>query len=107
MKPNNCFIEKVTYWLKKNFGEFQIISDLFLIGSILDSNKNLINDVDVVQKLKSTEKNNLIELGKQVKEIKKDFLKEFSLPLHITTFTDNENIDFVIFMSKNEKIKVI
>lgn len=105
MEVDNHFSKNVSEWLFQTFDKYDFVTEVYLIGSILNNFK--INDVDIVQyvNLESTE--SLKEYAEQLKLIKVDFLDTFNTELHITSFTKKESSDFNKFMSKNDFKKLI
>ena len=99
-------LSTIEQWLKVIFGQHKCLKELYLIGSIL-RDENLINDVDIIQRI-SFEKGNVIDAYLQsLKVIKEEFRKAFSTSLDITTFTQNEDSDFERFISLNKHLKII
>lgn len=107
MASNKIEIEGIKGWLITEFSNFKIIENLFLVGSILHKPLKEVNDVDIVQLLKSCTKEDLIKHSKNVKSIKKLFLSVYGKSLHITSFTQNELMTYQKFMNINQEIKII
>ena len=103
----NSFKHKITLWLHKYFINHKIVSEIFLIGSVLDKQYKMINDVDIVQNLNKSKKIELFNHSILIKQLKADFYIMFQKSLHITTFTSNEYEAFNIFIAKNRTIKII
>lgn len=105
MKIDNYFINDVSEWLFQTFDKYDFVTEVYLIGSILNNLK--INDVDIVQyvNLESTE--SLKKYAKELILIKVDFLDIFNIELHITSFTKKASSDFTKFISKNDSKKLI
>lgn len=106
MELNN-FANKISIWLTDYLKSYSIISELFLIGSVLDQQFEDINDVDILQKLNESNKMELLNYSFLLKHLKTDFQKLFHKSLHITTFTSNEYDTFDIFIDKNKNIKLL
>jgi hypothetical protein len=102
----NEFQNRVSNWTMKHLVNIPLISELFLIGSTLDTSFEEIKDVDLVQKLNESNNEELLSYSAMIKELKKDFIMNFGRPLHITTFTSKEAISFNLFISKNKFIKL-
>lgn len=106
MEQNN-FKHKITIWLHNYFKNHKIVSEIFLIGSVLDKEYEIINDVDIVQKLNKCKKVELFNHSILIKQLKADFDIIFKKSLHITTFTSYEYEVFNVFIAKNKIIKII
>ncbi len=104
MKVNKLVIDKMQEWLQEKYLQLNYHLNLYLIGSILISEQ--INDVDIVILIK-IDKQEIKTFAIYQIDIKKDFLSKFNLKLHITSFTDNEIIEFKKFMSINNFLKLI
>lgn len=103
----NCDLNEIVDWLSSTFSKIEILSSLSIIGSILDKNLKETNDVDIVQQIQFENSPKLSEYTRRLSLIRCDFNKEFSLSLHITTFTQNELKEFVEFMAQNRYLKII
>jgi len=100
-------LEEMKGWLVSTFSHIAILDELYLIGSILNSQSSIFNDIDIVQKIKFQNYSELKSYGETVNKIKSDFNEKFKIPLHVTTFTQNELNELYQFMSKNSYIKLL
>jgi hypothetical protein len=102
----NNIIKKVKGWLTSIFIDYEFIKGLYIIGSLLNPVSNF-QDIDIVQYTSFKTSNEMVEFSKMLSNIRKTFFTTFNVPLHITTFTQNEEPEFRTFMSKNIFIKII
>lgn len=80
--------------------------ELYIIGSVL-VDENIANDVDIVQRIYFKKGYIVDAYSQSLKEIKEEFYSTFSKSLHVTTFTQNENLSFEYFISLNNYIRII
>lgn len=106
-KVKNDILEDVRIWLFSVFSKYVFVKEVFLVGSILSPEIKDINDVDIIQNIDFKNKEEIENYSILIVQIKHDFLKEFLIPLHITTFTQNELAGFKMFMSRNTYLKII
>lgn len=103
----NSFLYKISNWIINYLKKYFIISELYLIGSAIEKDYEIINDVDIIQKLNECNKTDLLKYSTILIQLKTDFQAVFKKSLHITTFTSNEYDTFDIFLNKNKNIKLI
>lgn len=94
-------------WLTSAFADMEPVKSIYLIGSVLHKNQKETNDIDVVQQIHFEINSTITQYANKVNSIRDEFAKQFSKPLHITTFTQNELEAFDEFMSKNTYIKLL
>jgi len=105
MKVDEKILQDILTWLEKNFQNYKLVNELYLTGSSLD--KFEINDIDIVQKLAFESKESLKEYAMNLEILKINFFNTFKIPLHVTSFTENESNNFAKFMSLNHSKRII
>jgi len=107
MRFQNYDKQEIMQWLRSRFSKIENVIELYLIGSMLSKDNIEINDVDIIQEVKFAEKMDIIRHARIIYEIQGSFLKKFSVLLHITSFTQNEQYEMKSFLRKNDYIKLI
>lgn len=106
MNANNTQLNFILEWLLINFSNLKVVEELYLIGSVISKSTDETNDVDIVQSLTISSKDELIKYSRDLKLIKDGFSQRFIKSLHVTTFTQKEQDEFKLFMSLNQSIKI-
>lgn len=106
-KYQNNDLDEMKEWLGEAFSKEELVSNLYLIGSVFHKNQKETNDIDIVQQIQFENSPKLIEYAQTISLIRESFVKRFLKPLHVTTFTQNESKEFEEFMSKNVYTKIV
>ncbi|MDY0987072.1 hypothetical protein SOM12_06570 [Flavobacterium sp. CFBP9031] len=102
---NEKVFREIIKWLEKKFSLYPFVEELYLIGSSLE--KSEINDIDIVQKVNLNSTKEIQEFAQKLISLEQEFLYRFNLPLHITSFLEKDNNNFIKFMSLNKSKKII
>lgn len=102
---NEIVFREIIKWLEEKFIQYPFVEELYLIGSSLE--KFEINDIDLVQKINLNSKKEIQEFAQNLISLEQEFLNRFDLPLHITSFLEKDNENFIKFMLLNRSKKII
>jgi predicted nucleotidyltransferase len=106
MRLNDNLLQEVTEWINKYIETTEVITELYIIGSILKKEPSLISDVDIVQVINYKDVPDLRQHANFIKRLRNDFEDKFKKSLHVTSFTQNELKDYKSFILVNQKIKI-
>jgi len=80
---------------------------LYIVGSVFYKSFEEINDVDIVQKILFVNDNKMLGYVGFINVASEEFFNCFGKKLHVTTFTQNDELVFAKFMNLNFNFKVL